>query len=439
MSQSTKERVARPAPERGNPGVEVADAEVLAFRTSFEGSSPLDQLVHEGARQMLQAAIDAEVEAFVAQHATRRDDQGRRLVVRNGHLPPREVLTGAGPLPLRQPRVRDNSPDVESRVRFSSSILPPYLRRSKSLDELIPWLYLKGISTGDFSEALQTLLGEEAKGLSANVIVRLKEQWSAEYEAWSRRDLSGKQYVYVWADGIHAQIRLESPENNQQCLLVLMGARAEGKKELIAVVDGYRESEQSWYELLIDLKQRGLSVDPKLATGDGALGFWAALRKVYPATREQRCWVHKTANVLNKLPKGVQPKAKADLHQIWMAETRAAAGKAFDAFLEKYQAKYPAACECLKKDRDVLLTFYDFPAEHWLHLRTTNPIESTFATIRLRHRRTKGSGTRRTSLAMMFKLAQSAENHWKRLHGHELVACVLQGKSFVDGVMQDAA
>ena len=439
MSQSTKERVARPAPERGNPGVEVADAEVLAFRTSFEGSSPLDQLVHEGARQMLQAAIDAEVEAFVAQHATRRDDQGRRLVVRNGHLPPREVLTGAGPLPLRQPRVRDNSPDVESRVRFSSSILPPYLRRSKSLDELIPWLYLKGISTGDFSEALQTLLGEEAKGLSANVIVRLKEQWSAEYEAWSRRDLSGKQYVYVWADGIHAQIRLESPENNQQCLLVLMGATAEGKKELIAVVDGYRESEQSWYELLIDLKQRGLSVDPKLATGDGALGFWAALRKVYPATREQRCWVHKTANVLNKLPKGVQPKAKADLHQIWMAETRAAAGKAFDAFLEKYQAKYPAACECLKKDRDVLLTFYDFPAEHWLHLRTTNPIESTFATIRLRHRRTKGSGTRRTSLAMMFKLAQSAENHWKRLHGHELVACVLQGKSFVDGVMQDAA
>ncbi len=439
MSQSTKERVARPAPERGNPGVEVADAEVLAFRTSFEGSSPLDQLVHEGARQMLQAAIDAEVEAFVAQHATRRDDQGRRLVVRNGHLPPREVLTGAGPLPLRQPRVRDNSPDVESRVRFSSSILPPYLRRSKSLDELIPWLYLKGISTGDFSEALQTLLGEEAKGLSANVIVRLKEQWSAEYEAWSRRDLSGKQYVYVWADGIHAQIRLESPENNQQCLLVLMGATAEGKKELIAVVDGYRESEQSWYELLIDLKQRGLSVDPKLATGDGALGFWAALRKVYPATREQRCWVHKTANVLNKLPKGVQPKAKADLHQIWMAETRAAAGKAFDAFLEKYQAKYPAACECLEKDRDVLLTFYDFPAEHWQHLRTTNPIESTFATIRLRHRRTKGSGTRRTSLAMMFKLAQSAENHWKRLHGHELVACVLQGKSFVDGVMQDAA
>jgi transposase-like protein len=415
------------------------DAEVLAFRTAFEGSSPLDQLVHEGARQMLQAAVDAEVEAFVTQHTLRRDEQGRGLVVRNGHLPEREILTGAGPLPVRQPRVRDNSSDPENRVRFTSSTLPAYLRRSKSLDELIPWLYLKGISTGDFSEALQALLGEEAKGLSANVIVRLKEKWSTEYEDWSRRDLSGKQYAYFWADGIHTQIRLESPENNKQCILVLMGATADGKKELIAVVDGYRESEQSWHELLMDLKQRGLVLEPKLATGDGALGFWAALRKVYPSTREQRCWVHKTANVLNRMPKGVQPRAKTDLHQIWMAETRAAAGKAFDAFLEKYQAKYPAACECLQKDRDVLLTFYDFPAEHWIHLRTTNPIESTFSTIRLRHRRTKGSGTRRTSLAMMFKLAQSAEKHWKRLHGHQLVADVLEGKPFVDGVLQDAA
>ena len=342
MSQSTKARAGRPAPECGNPGVEVADAEAVAFRAAFAGSSPLDQLVHEGARQMLQAAVDAEVEAFVAQHGTRRDDQGRRLVVRNGHLPAREILTGAGPLPVRQPRVRDNSSDPEHRVHFTSSILPAYLRRSKSLDELIPWLYLKGISTSDFSEALQALLGKEAKGLSPNVIVRLKEQWSAEYEEWSRRDLSAKQYVYVWADGVHTQIRLESPENNRQCLLVLMGATGDGKKELIAVVDGYRESEQSWYELLIDLKQRGLSIDPKLAIGDGALGFWAALRKVFPATQEQRCWVHKTANVLNKLPKSVQPKAKADLHQIWMAETRAAASTAFDAFLEKYQAKYQA-------------------------------------------------------------------------------------------------
>jgi putative transposase len=439
MSQSTKERVGRPGPKHGNPGDGPVDTEVVAFRAAFDQRSPLDQLVHEGAQKMLQTAIEAEVDAFLAEYASRCDDQGRRLVIRNGHLPEREILTGAGPLQVQQPRVRDKSAAAESRVRFSSSILPPYLRRSKSLDELIPWLYLKGISTGDFNEALQALLGEDAKGLSANVIVRLKEKWSAEYEAWSRRDLSQKQYVYVWADGIHTHIRLESPENNRQCILVLMGATAEGKKELIAVVDGYRESEQSWYELLIDLKQRGLTLEPKLATGDGALGFWAALSKVYPTTCEQRCWFHKAGNVLNNMPKVIQPRAKTDLQQIWMAETRAAAHKAFDAFLEKYQAKYPAACECLKKDRDVLLTFYDFPAEHWLHLRTTNPIESTFSTVRLRHRRTKGSGTRRTSLAMMFKLAQSAEKHWNRLHGHQLVAYVLEGKSFVDGVMQDAA
>jgi transposase-like protein len=304
---------------------------------------------------------------------------------------------------------------------------------------LIPWLYLKGVSTSDFPEALQALLGEDAKGLSPNVIVRLKEQWSSEYDAWSRRDLSEKQYVYFWADGIHTKVRLEGPENDKQCLLVLMGATAEGKKELIAVVDGYRESEQSWYELLIGLKQRGLSIAPKLASGDGALGFWAALRKVFPAAREQRCWVHKTANVLNKMPKSVQPKAKSDLHEIWMAETREQAGTAFDAFLEKYQVKYDAACNCLSKDREVLLTFYDFPAEHWKHLRTTNPIESTFATIRLRHRKTKGSGTRRTCLAMMFKLAQSAEKRWRMLNGYKQITPLLEGKTFVDGILQDAA
>src|SRR5262249_40978241 len=268
---------------------------------------------------------------------------------------------------------------------------------------------LKGISTGDFSEALQTLLGEQAQGLSPNVIVRLKEQWTAEYEEWNRRDLAGKQYVYLWADGIYVNVRLEDTENKRQCLVVVMGATAEGYKELVAVMDGYRESEQSWHELLIDLRQRGLTLAPQLATGDGALGFWAALRKVFPETREQRCWVHKTANVLNKMPKGVQPRAKSDLHEIWMSATRAAGFKAFDAFLEKYGAKSAAAWACLEKARDALMAFYDFPAEHWKPLRTTNPIESTSATIRLRHRRTKGNGTRRTSLAMMFKLAQSAE------------------------------
>jgi transposase-like protein len=388
---------------------------------------------------MLQSAIEMEVDDFLAQHAQRRDAAGRRQVVRNGYLPSRELLTGAGRLAVEQPRVRDNSPQKNDRIRFTSSILPPYLRRSAAIDELIPWLYLKGISTGDFSEALQALVGEGAPALSANVVVRLTEQWGQEYDDWSRRDLSEKRYVYVWADGIHVNVRLENEANQRQCLLVLMGATADGQKELITVVDGYRESEQSWYELLLDLKNRGLALAPKLAVGDGALGFWAALRKVFGETREQRCWLHKTANVLNKMPKSVQPRAKTDIHEIWMAETRADAISAFDSFLEKYQAKYPAACECLQKDRDALLAFYDFPAEHWKHLRTTNPIESTFATIRLRHRRTKGSGSRRASLAMMFKLAQAAQKRWRRLNGHAHIIHLLEGKSFIDGVMQDAA
>ena len=416
------------------------DPEVLVFRSQFESSrAPLDEIIREGARRMLQTAIEAEVDEFVAQHAERRDAAKRRLVVRNGHLPPRTLLTGAGPLELAQPRVRDNSPDPESRVQFSPSVLPAYLRKSPAIEELIPWLYLKGISTGDFSEALQALVGEKAKGLSPNVVVRLKEQWSQEYEQWMQRDLSEKQYVYLWADGIHVNVRLEDDAGKRQCILVLMGATPAGHKELIAVLDGYRESAQSWSELLLGLKQRGLQIDPQLAVADGALGFWAAVRKIFPAIGEQRCWVHKTANVLNNMPRSVRPKAKVDIHEIWQAETRQAAHKAFDHFLEKYGSKYPAACECLRKDRDVLLAFYDFPAEHWAHLRTTNPIESTFATIRLRHRKTKGSGTRRTSLAMMFKLAQSAEKRWRRLNGHDQIAHLLAGRKFIDGVLQDAA
>lgn len=276
-------------------------------------------------------------------------------------------------------------------------------------------------------------------GLSANVVVKLKEQWAAEYDEWSKRDLSGKQYVYLWADGIHVNVRLEEEGNDRQCMLVLMGALADGTKELVAVVDGYRESKQSWYELLVDLRQRGLTLAPRLAVGDGALGFWAALPEVFPGTRQQRCWVHKTANVLNKMPKSVQPKAKSALQEIWMAETREAATKAFDDFLEKYQAKYEAACNCLKKDRDELLTFYDFPEEHWKHLRTTNPIESTFATIRHRHRKTKGNGSRRASLAMMFKLGKSAEKHWRKLNGKDMLPLLLEGRTFVNGELQDAA
>ena len=416
----------------------ITDPEVVNFRANFESRSPLDELIREGARRMLQAAIDAEVDDFLAEHSGRRDEQGRRLVVRNGSLPEREILTGAGKLPVRQPRVRDRS-SGDDRVWFSPQVLPPYLKRTNSIEELIPWLYLKGISTGDFSEALQALVGERAKGLSANVVVRLKEQWSDEYEAWSKRDLSQKHYVYVWADGIHVNVRLEDDANKKQCILVLIGATADGRKELIAILDGYRESEQSWSELLLGLKHRGLTMAPKVAVADGALGFWAAARKTFPEMREQRCWVHKTANVLNNLPKSVQTKARSDLHNIWQAETREAANKAFDHFLEKYRAKYPKACETLNKDRDVLLTFYDFPAEHWAHLRTTNPIESTFATIRLRHRRTKGNGTRRTSLAMMFKLAESASKKWRRLRGYDQIPLVIQGKQFVDGTLQEYA
>ena len=412
------------------------DPEVISFRDQFDQKSPLDELVREGARRMLQSAIDAEVDTFVARHSDRRDAQDRRQVVKNGNLPERELLTGAGAIPLTQGRVRDNHPDPNRRVTFTASVLPSYLRKTAAIEELIPWLYLKGISTGDFAEALQSLVGERAAGLSANVVVRLKEHWSVEYDQWNKRDLSDKHYVYVWADGIYAKVRLEDDANKKQCLLVLMGATPDGRKELIAVLDGYRESEQSWSELLLDLKQRGLTMSPKIAVGDGALGFWAALRKVFPDTREQRCWVHKTANILNKMPKSVQPRAKDDLHEIWQAETKDDANKAFDNFLEKYTAKYASACDCLKKDLDVLLTFYDFPAEHWSHLRTTNPIESTFATIRLRHRKTKGNGTRRASLAMMFKLAQSASNKWRRLNCHEKISLVIEGRSFKDGIIQ---
>lgn len=418
---------------------DVADPEALAFRLQFEGRSSLDEIVRQGAQQMLQTAIENEVDEFLMQHVDRCDSEGRRQVVRNGYLPNREITTGAGRLEVVQPRVRDRSPDVESRVQFTPSILPPYLRRSKSIEELLPWLYLKGISTGDFSEALQSLLGPDCPGLSANVIVRLKKIWSDEYEAWCRRDLTGKRYVYIWADGIHVNVRLADTENKRQCILVVMGATAEGRKELIAVADGYRESEQSWHEVLTDLKSRGLTTDPEIAVGDGALGFWAALRKAHPKTREQRCWVHKTANVLNKMPESLQPKAKDDLHQIWMSDTRENAGKAFDTFMKKYEAKYPKACVCLSKDRDVLLAFYDFPAEHWQPLRTTNPIESMFATIRLRHRKTKGSGSRKTSLAMMFKLALSAQKRWRRLNGYEQISYLIEGRTFKDGVLQDAA
>lgn len=401
-----------------------------------DGRDVLSEILRQGARELLAKAIQAEVADWIADHAHLTDTDGRRQVVRNGSHPEREILTGLGPITVQQPRVLDRrSPD--QRETFTPSVLPPYLRRTKNVDEAIPWLYLKGISTGGFSEALQGLFGVEAKGLSANTVTRLKAAWEEEYRAWNKRSLSGKQYVYIWVDGIHFNIRLE---DGRQCILVMMGATADGRKELIAITDGYRESEQSWKELLLDVKARGLEIEPHLAIGDGALGFWKALRQVWETTKEQRCWVHKTANVLDKLPKGSQPKAKGMLHEIYLAETREAALKAFELFVTTYEAKYPKATECLSKDRDVLLTFYDFPAEHWLHLRTTNPIESTFATVRLRHTKTKGSGTRTACLTMVFKLMESASKGWRALNKSELIREMIAGVVYVDGVKKaDAA
>ena len=402
----------------------------------------LTGILRDGAQRMLVQAIDAEVDDWIGQHAEAKNERGHQLVVRNGHHPARTLITGVGQVEVSQPRVLDrrivgqddNGQDVDAEgrpvERFRSSILPPYLRKTKAIEELIPWLYLKGVSTGAFAEALQALVGPQAAGLSATTITRLMAVWQDEYKAWNRRSLEGKHYVYIWADAIHFNIRLEE---DRQCILVLMGATADGHKELIAIADGHRESEQSWFALLLDCKQRGLTIDPKLATADGALGFWAALPTVYPSTREQRCWVHKTANVLDKMAKRVQSGAKAKLHEIWMAPTREDAFKAFDHFVATYQAKYPEAVECLEKDRDVLLAFYDFPAEHWIHLRTTNPIESTFATVRLRHRRTKGNGSRVACLAMVFKLCESAAKTWRLLNGAKLLPDVIAGARFING------
>ena len=416
------------------------DAALTMDSSGHEARDVLTEILRHGAQQMLAAAIEEEVAEYIDAHAHSRDENGQRQVVRNGHMSRRSILTSLGPIEVTRPRVNDKRVDGEgNRMRFTSSILPPYLRRTKAIDELVPWLYLKGISTGDFPDALQALLGSDVEGLSATNICRLKRIWEDEWKAWSRLDLSDKHYVYVWADGIHFNIRLEDQGNRKQCILVLMGATAAGKKELIGITDGYRESEQSWRELLQDLRSRGLTISPKLAVADGALGFWAACRKQWPDTREQRCWVHKTANVLNKLPKSVQSKAKAMLHEMWRAETKANAEAAFDLFVTTFAAKYPKAVECLTKDRDVLLTFYDFPAEHWLHLRTTNPIESTFATVRLRHRRTKGSGSRTACLAMGFKLVLAAEKRWRRLNGSALLPQVIRGVRFVDGIKEKAA
>jgi putative transposase len=403
------------------------EAKVISLeeRAKVEAKSYLEQLLSEGARKLLQAAIENEVSEYLQSQSNRRGESGERSAVRNGYLPERDLVTGVGPVKIRQPRVRHR--DGGS---FSSEILPKYMRRVPSIDALIPALYLKGISSGDFTEALSAILGDKAAGLSATNIVRLKAGWEEEYKAWCQRDLSTKRYVYWWADGIYFNVRLDE---ERSCVLVLIGALEDGTKELLAVVDGYRESTQSWRELLQQLKRQGLSTAPKLAIGDGALGFWLALREEYGPVPQQRCWVHKTANILDKMPKSVQGRAKQLIHEMYLSPTRKAALTAYEQFITSYQAKFPKAIECLEKDKEWLFTFYDFPAQHWSHLRTTNPIESTFATVRLRTQRTKGCGSRIATLTMVFKLGTQAQQHWRRLNGSELIPKVVIGVQFIDG------
>ena len=385
--------------------------------------SVLEEIVREGARKMLQVALESEVEEYVRTHQNHRDEKGHRLVVKNGSMPERDIVTGMGPLRIKQPRVDDrkirDDVDVE---RFSSNILPRYMRRVPSIDNLIPVLYLKGVSTGDFSDALSAILGEGVRGLSATNIVRLKQGWEEEYKGWNQRDLSEKEYVYLWADGIYVNVRLD---DERSCLLILIGATKEGKKELVGVTDGFRESRMSWKEMLLDLRRRGLRTGGKLAIGDGALGFWGALDEVFSGTKKQRCWVHKTANILDKLPKSIQSKGKSMIHEMYMAESKENALEAYDHFIESFEDKYPKAVECLTKDYDDLFTFYSFPAIHWIHIRTTNPIESTFATVRLRTVRTKGCGSRIATLTMVYKLCLEAEKTWLRLRGNKLIPLIM--------------
>jgi transposase-like protein len=388
----------------------------------------LTELLRRGARGLIEKAVEAELQGLLDRYENVTDLGGRQAVVRNGYLPERDFLTGLGPVPVRIPKVRDRS---GSGIKFNSALVPPYVRKAQRVEAALPWLYLRGISTGDMQEALSVLLGAEAQGLSPAVVSRLKAEWAEAYTAWNRRDLSREHYVYVWADGIYSTLR---GEDDRLCLLVLIGVDEHGEKRLLALSDGYRESKASWLALLQDLQARGLNAPPALGIGDGALGFWAALAEAWPQTRGQRCWVHKTANVLNELPQSIQGKAKAGLHEIWMAETKAQANQAFDRFARDFGAKYPKAVAILAKDRAELLAFYDFPAEHWVHIRTTNPIESTFATIRHRTTRTKNCVSRNTLLGLMFQLALMAEQSWRKLGGFKRLPEVVRGVRFQDGI-----
>lgn len=397
--------------------------------------STLDEVLQRGALTMLQQALEAEVEDYIARHRDAREEDGRAQVVRNGKAATRQLVTGSGTLAVRAPRVNDRRVDAAGeRQRFTSEILPSYMRRAPKVTEVLPILYLRGLSTGDFKAALPVLLGKEATGLSPTTITRLTATWEAEYQTWRTRSLAESDFVYVWVDGVHFRVRLEE---DRLCTLVMIGVRPDGTKELVAVEDGYRESADSWATVLRDLKRRGLRA-PVVAVGDGALGFWAALGAVWPETREQRCWVHRLANVLDKLPKRLQPKAKQALHAIMEAPTRAEAEAGIDAFVAEYDAKYPKAVAALRRDQAQLLTFYECPAEHWRHLRTTNIIESPFATVRLRQRVTKGAGSRTKALMMAFKLLTMAEERWRKVNGAELLPLVRAGIRFVDGVQETA-
>lgn len=400
-----------------------------------DSKTVLEEIMREGARKLLAIAMETEVDDFIEKMSPKLDNNGHRLAVRNGYHSERTIMTGIGPINIKQPRVDDRKlqklyPDI----KFQSDILPRYLRRVASIDNLIPVLYLKGVSTQDFPDALAAILGDSAKNLSANTIVRLKQAWIKEYNDWSKRDLSDKKYVYIWADGVYFNVRLDDAKS---CILMIMAADDKGKKELLAVSDGYRESKLSWATMLQDLKRRGLDMCPSLAIADGGLGFWAALREIYPDTIEQRCWVHKTANILDKMPKSIQSKAKKMIHDMYLADSKKAALSEYDFFIKTFEDKYPSAANCLKKDYDQLFSFYDFPAVHWQHIRTTNPIESTFATVRLRTKRTKGCGSRDATLTMVFQLAREAEKRWRKLRGFRLLPYVLEGEKFVDGIPEN--
>jgi putative transposase len=401
---------------------------VVELRRPAQGEDLLSTMLRDGAQRLVAQAVQAEFEEFLSRYSGDRVEDGRAVVVRNGFQPEREILTGLGPVGVRIPKARSRA---EAPAVFHSRLVPPYVRRAKSVDAVLPWLYLHGVSTGNMQEALAALLGSAAAGLSASVVARLKGVWMDEYRRWRRAKLGKDRWVYLWVDGIYSGLRAEDA---RLCALVVIGVNERGEKKLLALEDGVRESKQSWREVLLALKGRGLTIPPRLAVGDGALGFWAALRDIYPETRQQRCWVHKTANVLNYLPKALQPKAKAALHEIWMAATKAQALVAFEQFVAAFGAKYPKAVECLVKDRETLLAFYDFPAEHWIHIRTSNAIESTFATVRHRTERTKGCLTRDGMLSMIFKLGMSAEKNWRRLRGFRWLAKVIDGVKFRDGI-----